>query len=194
MRRAALLAVPLILSGCSGLGKYFHDTIFWPGYTPNQPKGNSETLLRVRGQNVTSEALLPNSGNIWPAAPQPLPTLQDVANPNSQFNRNLGNSAAYIGGSGLDGDHSSASLPSSGPKLKSGGTLSIGETASMHTGVSPDYSNIQALPTNVPDAAGRYLEKQGSRSITIPNGNGTSTIISADGSTRTVKDSTLPRR
>ncbi|MBR0559721.1 hypothetical protein [Neokomagataea anthophila] len=189
MRRAALLAVPLVLSGCSGLGKYFHDTLFWPGYNPNQPQGNSENLLRVRGESVTPPALLPTVGNIWPAAPRPLPTLQDAANPNSNFNRTLANPKTYLG----DDSFNAATLPSDhslGTQIKSGSSLSIGENASIHDGVSADQSHLPVLPTSVPDAAKNYLKHSSSRSITIPNGNGTSTIINSDGSTRTIKDST----
>nr|WP_294917775.1 hypothetical protein [uncultured Neokomagataea sp.] len=186
MRRAALLAVPLVLSGCSGLGKYFHDTLFWPGYTPNQPQGSSENLLKVRGEKVVSPALLPTSGNIWPAAPHPLPTLQDAANPNSSFNRTLKNPTTYLGD---DSFNATSGRPdqSFGAQVKSGKSLSMGEDTSIHDGVPVDQSHLQALPTSVPDAAKGYL-KPGGRSITIPNGNGTSTVINADGSTRTIKD------
>ncbi|GBR47526.1 hypothetical protein [Neokomagataea thailandica] len=187
MRRAALLAVPLVLSGCSGLGKYFHDTLFWPGYTPNQPLGNSENLLKIRGDNVIPPAILPTTGNIWPAAPHPLPTLQDAANPNSSFNRTLKDPATYLGSDSLGIDTSLPRQPL-GAQVKSGSSLSIGEDTSIHNGVTIDQSHVQALPSSVPDSAKTYLQRDTKRSIIIPNGNGTSTIIDSDGSTRTVKD------
>ncbi|GBR52565.1 hypothetical protein AA106555_0957 [Neokomagataea thailandica NBRC 106555] len=190
MRRAALLAVPLVLSGCSGLGKYFHDTVFWPGYNPNQPEGTSENLAKIRGENISSAALLPASGNIWPAAPQPLPTLKDAANPNSPFNQLLKNPATSFGAAEA-GSTSAASYLGGGAEMPSGGSLSIGENAYVHGGVTGDQTHVQALPTSVPDAAGKYLQKGQGKAIIIPNGDGTSTIVNSDGSTRTVKDSKI---
>lgn len=191
MRRAALMAVPFALSGCSGFGKHLHDTVFWPGYNPNQPQGSSENLLRVRGEKPLTTPLLSEGGNIWPGPPQPLPTLRDVENPNSSFNHALGDPATYFGGTTLE-ERSSGMVGEgtpSGEPIRSGDALSIGERTATHTGVSTEQSRIlPSLPSSVPDVASRYLRKNTSQSIAISNGDGTSTVVAPDGTTRIVRD------
>lgn len=96
MRKAALLALPLALSGCAGMGKFFNDTALWSGSNPNAPHGDSENLRRARGEFVAAAPILPEGGNMWPGSPQPLPTLKDVVNPDSVFNKALGDPATYF--------------------------------------------------------------------------------------------------
>lgn len=199
MRKAALLALPLAVSGCSGIGKYFHDTLFWPGSNPNSPLGDSENMRRSRGEVVTAEPILPEHGNMWPGSPQPLPTLRDVENPNSTFNRALGDPATYFGGAALDktfmgGIAGSGALGASGAQMKQGQSISIGETSDIKNGVGHEKNaSIPSFPAGISDNASRYLSKPGSKVIVIPNGDGTSTLISPDGSVRVVKGTPTPK-
>ena len=193
MRKAALLALPLALSGCSGMGKFINDTSLWSGNNPNAPRGDSENLRRARGEAVASTPILPEGGNMWPGPPQPLPTLKDVENPDSVFNRALGDPATYFGGAAIDktfmgGIAGSGALGASGPQMKPGESMSAGESTDMRKGVSMDRSNlVPALPSSVPDSASHFLSKNPDKTIIIPNGDGTSTLIAPDGTVRVVR-------
>lgn len=128
MRKAALLAIPLFLSGCSGLGKFVQDTATLPGDNPNIPEGQSENLEKVKGHTYVAMPILPENGNIWPGAPQPLPTLRDVvASPNGLRDA-LSDTNSYFGSmtKGLD---------AGGSQLGDGGSLAIGEHDGIVNGV-----------------------------------------------------------
>lgn len=178
MRRWGLLGVGLLLSGCSGLGHFFGDTETLPGQNPNAITGSSENLLRSRGQDPAAAPIAAEPGNVWPGPPQPLPTLSDVAKSGGELDGGLGGAA---GGANT---------------LKSGGSLSVGEQQSIHNGAPLDDSGFSGgggggLAASVPDPT-RGFQKQhppsgSSGDIIIPNGDGTSTVISPDGSVKTVK-------
>ncbi|QDH17816.1 hypothetical protein [Swingsia samuiensis] len=193
MRKAALLALPLALSGCSGMGKFFHDTSVLSGSNPNAPRGDSVNIRRVRGENVAIQPILPENGNMWPGTPQPLPTLKDVEDPNSFFSRALGDPATYFGGANIDknfmggGIGGSGPLGARGPQMPSGQSMSVGESTDAHYGVSLDRSHMfPPLPSSVPDNASRFMGKNPNGTIVIPNGDGTSTLIAPDGTVHVV--------
>ncbi|GAB6854542.1 hypothetical protein JCM15831A_15660 [Asaia astilbis] len=179
MRKAALLAIPLVLSGCSGLGKSLQDTATLPGANPNMPEGVSENLEKVKGHTYMAMPLLPESGNIWPGAPQPLPTLRDVeASPNGLRDA-MSDTDSYFGSmtKGMD---------ASGAQLGDGGALSIGEHDGVVNGVHPVQR--PSLSSSVEDNAHKYISPSRSGTIVIPNGDGTSTHIDPDGTVRVTKD------
>jgi hypothetical protein len=179
----------LLVGGCSGLGHFATDTERLPGQNPNSPIGVSENIKRARGQSVGAEAIMPEPGNVWPGPPQPLPTLGDVTK-----------GGEFGPGSGVLG----------GPTMPKGGSMSMGEQSAVHGGAplddsfsgaglsstapiadparrfhAPDASPKAATPNgNAPNGNG----KTGGSDIVIPNGDGSSTVISPDGSVRTVKD------
>ena len=175
MRRLGLLGIGLLLGGCSGLGHFFGDTETLPGQNPNAITGSSENLLRSRGQDPAAAPIVPESGNVWPGPPQPLPTLGDVAK----------------GGAELDGGLGGADT------LKSGGSLSAGEQQSIHNGAPLDDSGFSGgggggLAASIPDPAAGFQRQHpppptSGSDIIIPNGDGTSTVISPDGTVKTVK-------
>ena len=184
MRRSCLLGTMtmtmiLLLGGCSGLGKFFSDTITLPGMNPNLPFGLSENTDRARGERPDASPILPESGNIWPGPPQPLPTLSDVA---------------HFQGSALSGDLKGSDA------MHDGGSMSMGEHDSIAHGVTGADSfsggSLDAPASDAParDAGSRRRTTpqagQGG-SITIPNGDGTSTVIEPDGTVKMVK--TPPR-
>ncbi len=179
MRRSCLLGTMtmtmlLLLGGCSGLGKFFSDTITLPGMNPNLPFGLSENTDRARGEQPEEAPILPESGNIWPGPPQPLPTLSDVS---------------HFQGSALSGDLKGSDA------MHDGGSMSMGEHDSIAHGVTgADSFSGGGLDTPAPDDASRRRTKpeagQGG-SITIPNGDGTSTVVEPDGTVKTIK--TPPR-
>ncbi len=189
MRRSALLGTLLLLSGCSGLGHFFQDTVRVPGQNPNATTGVSENLLRSRGEKPSEDAILPQDGNVWPGPPQPLPTLSDVTRSGGQ------NAGDLLGGTG-------GTLPR-------GGSMSLGEQTQIHGGAPTNESGFSggSLSDSVPDPAVRFRAQHpeapnggnnggagsggagagAGSNIVIPNGDGTSTVISPDGTVKTVK-------
>ncbi|MCQ8277291.1 hypothetical protein NFI95_02355 [Acetobacteraceae bacterium KSS8] len=170
-RPVAALALPtmLMLGGCSGLGHFLGDTEEPPGYNPNGVLGSSENLLRARGRSPVAQPMLPQAGNVWPGPPQPLPTLSDVSH-------------GYAG-----------TNPLAGGTLPRGGSMSMGEQNAIRGGAPLDSGfsggEVQA-PIADPARAFEKREKSSagaSSDIVIPNGDGTSTVISPDGSVKTVK-------
>ncbi|MBE7212091.1 MAG: hypothetical protein INR65_13805 [Gluconacetobacter diazotrophicus] len=192
MRRTLLLGTFLLLSGCSGLGHFFADTETLPGANPNGTTGISENLARARGRSPEAPIVEPQQGNIWPGPPKPLPTLADVAK-----NGGLGDSSNPLGGA-----------------MPNGGSMSMGEKQSIRNGVpvenpSGGFSGGGgSLPATETDPAARFrhdhplgagpapsqkgVDVKGTDGpvggdIVIPNGDGTSTVISPDGAVKTVK-------
>ncbi len=199
MRRSAVLGTLLLLSGCSGLGHFFQDTVRIPGQNPNATTGVSENLLRSRGERPTEDAILPQNGNVWPGPPQPLPSLSDVSRNGGQ------NAGDLLGGTG--GGTGGGTMPR-------GGSMSLGEQSQIHGGAATNESGFSggSLSDSVPDPAVKFRAQHpqmpsgngsgGSGSgaggsggagtgagsdIVIPNGDGTSTVISPDGTVKTVK-------
>ncbi|GAA08403.1 hypothetical protein ACLEIY_07735 [Acetobacter tropicalis] len=165
MRKAALLGACLVLSGCSGFGKYISDTATLPGENPNSPAGEDLNMRRVHGYSTAATPILPQGGDIWPGPPAPLPTLEDVEK--DRIGTVLG------GGAG-----------ESGPELQDGGEMSV----SGSENATPAKEPHGKLPEAEPDAADKYGVQRGTAStIEIPNGDGTVTLIHPDGSVSTVQ-------
>lgn len=159
MRKAALLGVCVMMSGCAGFEKVMSDTISLPGENPNVPAGSDLNMRRVQGQATKEVPILPQGGNIWPGPPDPLPTLEDVAK----------------------GRMSSQT----GAELPDGQEISLGEQESIHKGVvsptryaAPELGHTSAQPAN----AGKPVPAP----IEIPNGDGTTTLVHSDGSISTI--------
>lgn len=193
MRRTLLLGTVLLLGGCSGLGHFLADTGTLPGANPNSTTGVSENLRRARGEKPDEAAIVPQAGDVWPGPPQPLPTLGDVAK-----NGGLGESSAVLGGG-----------------MPNGGSMSLGEKQSIRNGVPLENPTAGfsgggggSLPSAVadpaegfrhthplgvgPGASEKGQDVKGADSpvgsnIVIPNGDGTDTVISPDGTVKTVK-------
>lgn len=180
---AALMATVLLLSGCSGFDRFLDDTVQLPGSNPEAPKGDSENMMRVRGDNVASIPILPQGENIWPSRPPVLPTLSDVANDEQSFSL-----SDYSQAFGADEDvvkHEQGgnhTLPSDFPE---DGNLSEGENNLIKHGKTINPSRGVGggvLPDHIDDHAPNYIEKDTNNApITIPNGDGTNTIISPTG-------------
>ncbi|CAI3924680.1 hypothetical protein [Commensalibacter papalotli (ex Servin-Garciduenas et al. 2014)] len=194
-RHAALMATVLLLSGCSGFDRFLDDTVRLPGSdNPEAPKGDSENMMKARGQMVTSTPILPQSGNIWPSRPPALPTLSDVANDEQSFSL-----SDYSHAFGADEDvvkheqGTNHTLPSDFPE---DGDLTAGEKNQIKNGATINKSggfgssNGGILPDHIDDHAPKYIEKDtNNKPIIIPNGDGTSTVISSTGKVSVIKDS-----
>jgi hypothetical protein len=185
MRRSALLASVLfvsapLLSGCAGSGfwRYERDTLTLPGANPNIPTGNTENYLRSRhAKLVEPQPMLTEAGDIWPGPSTPVPTLKDLQ---KQQTADMGTSGAATTGPTL------APLPAL-PSLP-GYEISPQEP-------SPALPP-QSFPGNTIPTHGGRVAIQGEQgfkgstapngNIIVPNGNGTSTVISPTGQVTTI--------
>jgi len=188
MRRIVLLGLLVSLSGCgTDFGHFLGDTHTFRS-NPNMPAVDSENMRRVTGDDTSQQALTPEPGNIWPPPAGPMPTLMDLEkqSPPGQTGQN-------------------SVTP---PAIGSGGPQSVPQTA---LGAEPPAPMPRAttMPTIRPSSASPPASYQtpagtavttgggpgystttnpggGGNSIVVPNGNGTSTIIHADGTVETV--------
>ncbi len=174
MRRPSLLcltiALPVVLSGCTGMGVFFDHTFTSFDANPNTPAGNSEMLARIRGEPVDVPPLQPEQGNVWPGPTPPDPTLQDI-----ERQQDSGTPPAAVIGGGTDHQQPRPVLPN-GPASSAapnGSTVLTPRGPSQVVGGGSGYRQLQS-PT------------PGTSGILVPNGNGTSTLIGPDGSVQTV--------
>jgi hypothetical protein len=188
MRRPALLASALLLSApllsaCSGSGfwRYEEDTFTLPGENPNRPVGASENFQRARHGTVTEPApLLTEAGDIWPGPPQPVPTLKDLQKQQtSEINNANGGGTASTGLAPLP---TLPSLPGYEISPQEPGTpnppnVFPGSVVPTHGGRIPIQGD-QGYKAPPSSAAGG--------NIVVPNGNGTSTVISPNGTVTTI--------
>jgi len=185
MWRIVLLGL-FLLTGCSGWGHFIADTHTFQS-NPNMPPGDSENMRRVSGQDATQQALTPEPGNIWPPPAGPVPTLMDLEQPGAQNGQNpvtppaigSGGTPPAIPSGGLGAEApmpmpSATTMPTVRPPASTPpASYQTPRGAAVTTGGGPGYST-----TTTPGGGGQ--------SIVVPNGNGTSTIIHADGTVETV--------
>jgi hypothetical protein len=174
MRRAVVFSLLLLQTGCAGFGKLMADDATFPGANPNLPAGDAENLRRAQGVGVAERPILPQGGNMWPGAPAPLPTLGDATREHQGPDDGLPADAA------------------TGPELPEGGTLSAGEQAEIRGGVQDFSGGSQLFQGGIPASRHENIAsaqgRQSASTIVIPNGDGTSTIITPDGTVKTVRD------
>jgi hypothetical protein len=170
MRRFALLGpllgIVLILPGCVGMGDFLTDTVSY-GTNPNRPLGDSTNMRRVQGLESPVEAMVPESGNVWPKGVEPLPTLQDLE---SEGRRTEPPRPARPPGTRTP--VGSATLPGEmQPSLYQTGLYQTLTGPAPVTGGTERYQTVNTLT---------------GPAIAVPNANGTATLIRADGSVETV--------
>jgi hypothetical protein len=201
MRRIALLSLALTLSGCGY--KTWWNPPFSGGFNPNQPVSDSENMRRVLGDATPVEPLLTEPGDIWPGPLRPPPTLQDLETTGSLTPQ----PEAPVLGSPLSRGVAPPVLsptPSPGSSTPPGNTAPglpalrtappLSSYAAPPITLSPNRPNGQVIQTpngsNVVTGSGpgyqTTIAPGGGQSIVVPNGNGTSTIIHADGRIETV--------
>ncbi len=207
MRRIALSGL-LLLSGCTGFGHFIGDT---HGFTtaPNPPAGDSANIQRADGGAGVQEALIPETGQVWPTAIPAMPTLADIQ---KQMNLN-GNAEPQLGpvpgGPGqvpglgpLPGIQGLPQVPGQG--TAPGASLTLPPLQ----GIAPPVKAPYVAPPNLvmPKIGTSVATPQGPATITggtenyqtlapingqsggilIPNGNGTSTLVMPNGTISTV--------
>ncbi len=190
MRHIAMLGLILLLPACSGLGGMISDTVSF-NRNPNLPPGDSDNMLRVRGEGVETVPLLPEPGNVWPGPPQPEPTLGDL-----QREQNQGE---------LPPPAQVPVVPHPQPRGSSTPPESVQPNAPAPLPLNPPAlrnAPSVALPPPVPGvvqtpqgSAVISTTRNGQQTYTLPNGvtgraisngNGTVTLIGPDGSVQSV--------
>jgi hypothetical protein len=194
MRRIAMLGLFLLLTGCgTDFGHFISDTHTFQS-APNMPPGDSENMRRVTGQDATQQALTPEPGNIWPPPAGPMPTLMDLEK----------NSGSATTGSVTPPPIGSGTPPAVGyggalPNVPKSGLgaeapmpmpkASQMQTIGPGTPKPPSYQTTTGTAVTTGGGPGYSTTTNpggGGNSIVVPNGNGTSTIIHADGTVETV--------
>ena len=201
MRRIALFCLALTLSGCGY--KAWWNPPFSGGSNPNAPIGDSENLLRARGQEPTVQRLTTEPGDIWPGPLPPAPTMKDLVNsggltpepeqpvPGSPLSRGTAPPSPSPNpstGSSTPPENNQPGLPppQSAPPLSS--------YAAPPAAPPPRSSTGQVIQTpggpNVTTGGGPGYQTTttpgGGQAIVVPNGNGTSTVIHSDGKIETI--------
>ena len=198
-RRLALLGSLLMLPGCSGLGVFLDDTHSATSHV-NRPLGNSENMQRAEGSKAAIEPLASEHGNVWPGEVKPPPTLEDLQNlPARTLSREDGVTPPTLSnvpnllippiphhlqprpgedGAALNGPIG-APPPAPAPDQRLPPAASPeGRIIPTPRGNAVQSRTPSGIPqSNVPATPGV---------ITVPNGNGTSTLIAPDGTITTV--------
>ncbi len=176
MRRTALLGPLLVcvltLPGCAGFDDFFSNTMS-SGKNPHLPMGDSLNMQRVQGRSVDATPIAPQTGNVWPRGVERMPTLQDIE--------------GERGGAARPSGQRQSTAPSQ-PSMPDGTPLRTATTLA----VSPPAAAAPAPPLQgaLPLAAGttRYqtVSTPMGTTVVVPNGNGTTTLMRADGSMETI--------
>ena len=194
MRRVVLLAPLFALPLLGGCGTSFDDflgNVNTITRNVNQPKGDSETMRRVRAQTVDMEPLKPEAGNVWPGPVQAEPTLQDLEHgPNAVVGAPQ---QAVPGAPGFRPRGSSTPPGNPEPGLPSQPNPGVVQPMPAVPRAAPPTGAIVQTPRgpaiNTGNGTRNYntvITPGGQNAITIPNGNGTSTLINPDGTISTI--------
>ncbi len=204
LTRRAAPALAVLLSGCTGVGSYMHDTLS-PYGNPNKPAASEAVnMQRAKGNDVAVTPITPLPGDVWPGPLQPVPSLGEI-----QKNMNVPLSQEY---NQRYGNHS-AGFPESAVQ---NGAILGGETPGaiqgaigVPTGIAPNAPSAYPPPQSgqfpigqpliapngpvgivTSGSNGRYqtvapIDGQGGGILT-PNGNGTATLVGPSGQITTV--------
>ena len=207
MRRCATLELALMLAGC-GYNTWSNPP-FTTGTQPYAPKGDSENVMRAKGDSVAVSPLTPQPGDVWPGPLPPTPTLQDLE---QQGNLQQGpeqpvpGSPLNLGTEPAEGQGE----PSVPPEVTHGSSSPPGSNQPRLAPLPPQQPITPSPPPTAmpgPPAPGQVVPLNrggqgvtsggtqgyqtmtlpgGGTAIVVPNGNGTSTVIKSDGSIETI--------
>jgi hypothetical protein len=200
-RRIASIGLAFALSGC-GYNTWWNPP-FSGGYNPNQPAGESENMVRVRGGDPAVAPMTTEPGDIWPGPLAPAPTLKDLENttgqafqpeqpvPGSPLSR--GTAAPSVSpnpatGSSTPPENTQPGMPPlhPAPPLSSYASPPASPPARGSTGQVIQTPGGPSVTTGGGPGYQTTTSPGGGQSIVVPNGNGTSTIIHSDGRIETI--------
>jgi hypothetical protein len=201
MRRIALLSLALALSGCGY--KTWWNPPFFGGSNPNMPVGDSENLLRARGEEPPVQPLTTEPGDIWPGPLPPAPTLKDLVSgggltpepeqpvPGSPLSRGVvpaTPSPNPSSGSSTPPQNNQPGLPTPhpAPPLSSYAAPPGAPPARGPGGQVIQTPGGPGVTTGGGPGYQTMTTPGGGQAIVVPNGNGTSTVIHSDGRIETV--------
>ncbi len=201
MRPFAMLGLLLSLAACSviddgvgsivgnpadGMLNFVGDTVSFKS-NPNRPEPESDTIRRAMGQDVQSEALVSETGNIWPTMPRQEPTMQDLQRaPAAMAPATTPQPAPRPVGSSTPPAPvvltaqpavTAAPAPVAAPRIA---------PASMPSGTALPTPNGSAILTPGQNGILSYTLPSGASGRAIDNGNGTMTLIGTDGQVMSV--------
>ncbi len=199
MRSFATLGLLLILTACSafddgvgsilgnptdGLFDFFGDTVSFRA-NPNRPQPESDTIRRAMGQDVQTEPLASETGNIWPTMPRQEPSLQELQRAPAPMAAGPAAAPRVVGSSTPPAPvtlppQQAPITPVASPAPR------IAPANPMVTGGSLPTPNGNAILTPGQNGILSYTLPSGLTGRAIDNGNGTMTLIGADGQVMSV--------
>ena len=203
MRPLAPLGLVLLLGACSfsdgftnpfeGMGGYIGDTItFRSG--PNRPLAESDNIRRAMGDDVEVEPMLPESGNIWPGTPRQDPTMmapavapQAAAPQASAPQASVSPTPNPVPGSSVapQAPVVVAKAPVPVAPVSVPAPVIAPATALLPSGTAVATPQGSAVITTTQSGLMNYTLPSGATGRAINNGNGTMTLIGADGTVLT---------
>ncbi len=187
MRPFAILGLLVSLTACQSIGDtvggivgnpadglfdLFGDTISFKS-NPNRPVPESDTIRRAMGEDVQSEPMLSEGGNIWPVMPRQEPTMQDL----QKAPPPVGQKPAPVQGSSTP----PAPMPVAPVAAAPAPVPSVAAPAIIVPGTAVATPKGNAIITNGQNGIMSYTLPSGATGRAIDNGNGTMTLIGADG-------------
>jgi len=178
MRRALpltfLLGAGLLVQGCVGMDNFIENTLTTTA-NPNRPLGDSINMRRVQGLSATEDPVVAEPGNVWPRGVEKLPTLQDME----------GNAMPGQAPVSTPAPRRSSAAPAQEPAPVIAATPAPGdagrEAAATETPLLPDLARQSPAGQRY-----RTVSTPSGTTVVAPNGDGTSTLMRADGSVATV--------
>ena len=200
--RVAPLLLPVsLLAGCHyassplvGFGGFIGNTHTFRA-NPNLPPGSDENVLRAQGRAGSPEPLLPEGGNIWPGPPPPEPSLSDIQQQQNAIDQQTQPQTPPPPPARGSSTPPALLAPQPNPPPAPSATVTIPRSTVAPpippprppTLLTPGGPLINNGPVGVPGGVGTATNPvNGSQNIVVPNGNGTSTVISPDGSTQII--------
>jgi hypothetical protein len=201
MRRIALLSFALTLSGC-GYNTWWNSP-FTGGTNPNQPVSDSENMQRVLGGIPSVEPMTTEPGDIWPGPVPPAPTLKDLREsgglasqpeapvPGSPISRGVvppspSPNPSYGSSTPPGKNQPGLATPQPAPPLSSYASPPAAPPGRVPGGQIIQTPTGPAVTTGGGPGYQTTTNPGGGQSIVVPNGNGTSTVIHADGRIETI--------
>lgn len=170
-----LLGAGLLTQGCVGFDNFIDNTLTTRS-NPNRPLGDSINMRRVQGVAAADEPVLAEPGNVWPRGVERMPTLQDLEG------------GAMPGPSGVPVTpvprrSSAAPAPEPTPVI-----AAAPQPASPAREASAPEAPLLPDLTRPATGSQRYrtVSTPGGTAVVAPNGDGTNTLMRADGSVTTV--------